>query len=130
MSTEVLQSTFALLKDDLVEGIQDENLDILDEFSAEYLAEQVILIAHSLAIRPVVTHKLRRYDKKWVQYTLKVNNKHGGFVSVSDDSGTGVSRTLYYPYKPDDEESPYSALMNLAQMINEAWYQCKNDLVI
>ena len=128
MSTENINLLLENERQNLIEGIYDDNLDILEEYSGEYIAQEVILIAKSLAFRDVVTHSIWRFDVEGKQvYHIKVNNSYKGFVSVSDDSATGVSKTCYYPFKfDDDEDSPYAALLNLAQMINEAWYHLKN----
>ena len=60
-------------------------------------------------------------------YLYSINNEHKGFVSISDDCSTGVSRTEYYPFYKDDEDGWYTGLCSLAEMINEAWYHLKND---
>ena len=128
MSTDNINTLLENERDYLIEGIQDDNLDILDEFTPEYIAQEVIVMAVSLAVRDVVTHTIKFLDVDgWVKYSIKVNNSYKGFVSVSNDDSTGVSRTEYYPFKFDDEEdSPYAALLNLAEMLSEAWYLCKN----
>ena len=60
---------------------------------------------------------------KGKNYYIKLNNNYKGFVSVSTCDETGVSRTEYYPYKvEEDDPSDIPALANLAEMINEAWY--------
>lgn len=128
MSTDNIITLLENEREYLIDGIQDDNLDILDEFTPEYIAQEVIVMAISLAVRDVVTHTIKFLDVDgWVKYSIKVNNSYKGFVSVSNDDSTGVSRTEYYPFKfDDDEDSPYAALLNLAEMLSEAWYLFKN----
>lgn len=124
MSTEVIETNLELMRDELSEFIQDENLDILDEFEADEVADLVISMAERLLHRDFCNgrfgHSLRTY-----QY--KVNNRYKGFVSVSDDSSTGVSRTEFKPFYNDDDEGYFTGLCSLAEMINEAYYNCNND---
>lgn len=124
MSTEAIETSIELLKDDLVEYILDENLDIVDEFEAERVADLVIDMGRRLAHRDFCAGHMK---KGKIDYLYKVNNKHGGFVSVSDYYlGTGVSTTLYYPFYADEEDGYFAGLCSLASMLNEAWYHCKN----
>ncbi len=112
------------MKDDLMEFVNDEPLDMLNEFSDLEIAEMVLAIASHLRLpAKVVEHEVKDYG-----YIVKVNNNHGGFVSVSDKytGSTGVSRTEYYPFFEDDEDGYFAGLCCLAQMINEAWYACNN----
>ena len=115
------------MKDDLVAYIQDEPLDMLDEFPEEEIADCVLAIASKLMNSESVHYPLTSCGGI-KNYKIKVNNIHGGFVSVSDeDTGdTGVSRTMYYPFFKDDEDGYFAGLTSLASMINEAWYQCNN----
>ena len=127
MSTEVMNRTLESYIDDLTEYITDENLDILDEFTAEITAFHCISIARWL-IRGCKVYQrsvLATATKK--VYHIKVNNTLLGFVSVSDDNGTGVSNTEYYPFWSDEEDGYFVGLCSLAQMINEAWYLCNNN---
>ena len=132
MSTQVIETSLEVMKEDLVEYINDENLDILDEVSAEEFAGQVIKIAQRLTFfmtyQPQKTiHGVIGNIENGVIWNVYVYNMKGGWVSVSDDESTGVSRTLYYPfYCSDDEEGWFAGLTSLASMINEAWYQCNN----
>ena len=129
MSTQVIETSLEVMKEDLVEYINDENLDILDEVSAEEFAGQVIKIAQRLTFfmtyQPQKTiHGVIGNIENGVIWNVYVYNMKGGWVSVSDDESTGVSRTLYYPfYCSDDEEGWFAGLTSLASMINEAWYQ-------
>lgn len=121
MSTSFLSTSLEAMKDDLMEYMIDENLDILNEFTDEAIADCVLAIAsHLLLPAKVVEHKIKDYG-----YFIKVNNCYKGWVSVSDENTgtTGVSNTLYYPFYEEDE-SYFAGLCNLAWMINEAWYQC------
>lgn len=114
-----------LLKEQLIEGIQEDNLDMLDEFSAEEIADKVMSIAEKLAMHPVIHTKMIKFGRPNMVYQLKVNNTlMDGYVSLSDDCQTAVSRTRYIPYYAD-EDGEYTGLLNLAQMINECWYRLK-----
>ena len=69
------------------------------------------------------------YDTKvkGQEYAVRVNNHYKGFVSVTNEDGdTGLSETCYYPFFEDEEDGWFAGQMNLAQMINEAWYHCNN----
>lgn len=126
MSTEVLLTNLELMRSDLEEFIADDNFDMLDEFTEEEVADAVFTIAAKLMVSDVVEHPIVSCGGLW-NYQIKVKNHHKGFVSVSDDvlGITGVSRTEYKPfYFSEDEDGYFSGLTNLAQMINEAWYQC------
>jgi len=128
MSTENLNMTFEVLKPDLVEFIENDGLDIIsdEKMSAESLANLCIELAMKFenGCRSLL-HPFMTSDRKG--YMLKVNNTHGGFVSVSNPDGTGVSHTEYYPYFTDDpEDGKLTGLCSLASMINEAWYHCNN----
>lgn len=132
MSTETLKETLESFKQDLEEYITDENLDILDEVSAEEFAGQVIKIAQRLTFfmtyQPQKTiHGVIGNIEKGYIWNVKVNNVHGGWVSVSGDESTGVSNTMWYPfYCSDNEDGWFAGLMSLASMINEAWYLSEN----
>ena len=126
MSTEMIATNLELLKEDLIEHINDECADILDEFEDEEFADVVIDIARLLENEKVVNYSLTSCGGiKY--YLIKVNNSHGGFVSVSDEDSdiTGVSRTLFYPYWVEHCDC-FAGLCSLAEMINEAWYQLKS----
>ena len=131
MSTETLKETLESFKGDLVEYINDECLDILERESAEEFAGQVIKIAQRITFfmkyQPQKTiHGVIGNVEKGYIWNVKVNNVHGGWVSVSGDESTGVSNTMYYPFFKDDEDGYYTGLISLAQMINEAWFACNN----
>ena len=132
MSTETLKETLESFKGDLVEYINDECLDILERESAEEFAGQVIKIAQRLTFfmkyQPQKTiHGVIGNVEKGYIWNVKVNNVHGGWVSVSDDESTGVSNTMWYPfYCSDDSDGWFAGLISLASMINEAWYHCNN----
>lgn len=128
MSTEVLTRTWEVLREPFIELVYDENLDMLDEFSAEDIASNVIHIVRRLKHEHTICTYLRK-NGKLTDYQVKVRNQHKGFVSVSDvnNGNTGVSYTEYYPYFVGDyEDGDFAGLLNLAQMINEAWYHCNN----
>ena len=121
MSTTFVSLTLEAMKEDLMEYMTDENLDMLNEFTEEEVADCVLAIAsHLLLPAKVVEHEIKEYG-----YIIKVNNEYKGWVSVSDrNTGTtGVSNTLYYPFYEEDE-SYFAGLCSLASMINEAWYHC------
>lgn len=120
----MIETNLELLHLDLVTFINDEPLDMLEEFTDDEIAIEVISIANRLIHRDFCNGHLK---KGKVDYLYHVNNKHGGFVSLSDNNGdTGVSRTEYYPFFKDDEEGYFAGLCSLASMINEAWYHCNN----
>lgn len=124
MSTQVIETSLEVYKQDLVEYINDEPFDMLDEFEADVIADLVISIAERLMHRDFCNGHLIKRPR--VDYLYKVNNKMNGFVSISDDDCTGVSRTEYYPFFKDDEDGYFAGLTSLASMINEAWYLCNN----
>ena len=131
MSIETLKETLESFKGDLVEYINDECLDILDIVSAEEFAGQVIKIAQRITFfkrsRPnMAVHGVIGNVEKGNIFNVKVNNSHGGWVSVSDDECAGVSYTMWYPFFSDDEDGWFAGLTSLASMINEAWYLCNN----
>ena len=115
-------------REDLIEEIRDINPDMLDEFTEDEIADCVLEVATKLGTRKgrVVEHLLVKFsDRGNKDYRIKVNNSNGGFVSVSDDCNTGVSRTLYYPFYVEKGEA-LCGLASLVEMINEAWYLCNN----
>ena len=128
MSTEVIETSLGLMKDGLIEYINDEPLDILDEFSAEEVADLCISIARRLIYRNFCVGHFIKFGQNRLNrdYIYKVVNELGGLVSVSDDCTTGVSRTEYKPFYKDDEDGYFIGLCSLASMINEAWYLCNN----
>ena len=126
MSTEVINAS----REDLLDEIRDLNPDMLDEFTEEEIADCVLEIATKLGTKKgkVIEHKLIKFNDNRgnKDYTIKVRNVLRGSVSVSDDCSTGVSETLYYPFYLCEEE-PFSGLCSLIEMINEAWYNLKNN---
>ena len=125
MSTTFVSLSLEAMKEDLMEYITDENLDMLDEFREEEIADCVLAIASHLTLPAKVVEQPLNCGGIW-NYQIKVNNKHQGFVSVScEETGTtGVSESCYYPFYKDDEEGYFAGLCSLADMINEAWYLC------
>ena len=123
MSTELMLTNLELMRSDLEEFITDDNLDMLNEFTEKTLADLTINIAARLMVHDSFLCILT--NDVW-NYQVKVNNRMKGFVSCSEDTLgiTGVSRTEYKPFFYDEEEGYFSGLCNLAQMINEAWYNC------
>lgn len=122
MSTEVLETNLEMMHLDLVTFINDEPLDMLDEFTADEIASEVISIARRLMYRSFANGHM---VKGKIDYIYSINNKISGSVSVSNDDCTGVSRTEYKPFYKDDEDGYFTGLCSLAQMLNEAWYHCK-----
>ena len=110
-----------VLRDEIAESILDSNLDILDIFNSEEIADKVMEIAGALESSPSAEVSMVHGT---YEYQIKVNNNMNGFVSVSDSFSTGVSRTLYKPYYVDDD-GELEGLINMASMINEAWYKLK-----
>ncbi|MBR1447851.1 MAG: hypothetical protein IJ588_03765 [Prevotella sp.] len=128
MSTEVIDTNLELMHLDLVTFINDEPLDMLDEFTDEEIASEVISIARRLMHRDFCNGHLTKKGHPMKDYIYSINNKYKGFVSVTNDDGeTGVSRTEYKPFYTDDpEDGAFVGLCSLASMLNEAWYHCNN----
>ncbi len=119
-----------LLREDLMENVNV--LDMTEVFSPEDIVSCVIDIAMLLGEKSgrVIDYTLHKFDDRGNKdYQIKVINTYGGSVSVSDDCCTGVSNTLYYPFFAD-EDGYLSGLLSLMDMINEAWYNCTEDLVL
>lgn len=127
MSSVFISLQLEAMKEDLMEYITDENLDMLDEFPKEEIADCVLAVASHLMLPAKVVEQPLTSCGGIHNYQIKVNNDLQGFVSVSNEytGDTGVSRTLYYPFYKD-EESYFAGLCSLASMINEAWYHCNN----
>ena len=123
MSTEVLETNLELMHLDLVTFINDEPLDMLEEFDADTIASEVISIARRLMYRDFCNGHIK---KGKTDYLYSINNKMKGWVSISSDDCTGVSRTEYKPFWKDEEDGWFTGLCSLASMINEAWYHCNN----
>lgn len=120
MSTQVIETNLEMMRQDLVQFINDEPLDMLDEFTDEEIADTCISVAKFLG-------HTRNYIGSLKDYKLKIENRLKGFVSLSNDYETGVSHTEYYPFFLDDpEDGAFTGLCCLAQMLNEAWYYLNN----
>lgn len=121
MKKEVLNQSCDCTEAILAEMIHDENLDIVDEetITAWDFANYVIFLSKVLRTYWLI-------EDEYAGFKIKIRNCLRGSVSVSDDECTGLSTTLYKPF-PTDDEDLYGALLNLAQMINEAWYECNNQ---
>ena len=126
MSTERIRMASSIHEESLKEFINDENLDMLDEFSAQQIANVVIYMADAFKHGNKVVQMPLFSKMANKGYFLKANNNYQGFVSVSHIEQTGVSRTEYYPFFTDEDEGDFAGLCSLAQMINEAWYSCVN----
>lgn len=123
MSTQVIETNLELMQLDLVTFINDEPLDMLDEFEADDIASEVISIARRLMHRDFCNGHIK---KGKADYLYSINNRMGGWVSISDDDCTGVSNTLFKPFYEDEEDGWFTGLCSLASMLNEAWYHCNN----
>jgi len=121
MSTEVMNQCGICMEAELAEILQDDCLDIIDgeNITAFDFANYVMYLSKVLRINPFV-------EDSYKGYRIKVRNCLYGSVSVSNDYETGVSETLYKPF-PTDDEDIFGAWLNLAQMINEAWYQINKE---
>lgn len=126
MSTERIRMASSIHEESLKEFINEENLDMLDEFSAQQIANVVINMAEAFKHGNKVVQMPLFSKMTHKGYFLKVNNNYQGFVSVSHIEQTGISRTEYYPFFADEDEGDFAGLCSLAQMINEAWYSCVN----
>lgn len=123
MSKTEIDATLEALREDLIEHINEQPLDMLEEFEAEEIADKVIDIARTLVVRKFTNG---HFKNGRADYLYSINNQNGGWVSVSDSDGvTGVSRTMYFPFFCD-EDGYFAGLTSLASMFNEAWYHCKN----
>ena len=122
MSTDFWNRLEQGFEEELANIIQDDCLDIVEQekISAKDFAHYVIYLSKILGVSPMVTDEFKGC-------VIKIRNCIRGSVSVSTDNCTGVSNTLYYPfpYREDDDDL-FGAWLNLAQMINEAWYHCNN----
>ena len=118
MSTEVFNECAKCSEAVLAEIIQDENLDIVDDvnITAWDFSNYVIYLSKVLRTYWLI-------DDEYKGMKIRIRNCLRGSVSVSNDECTGVSETLYYPFPLNDDDL-FGAWLNLAQMINEAWYQC------
>lgn len=127
MSTDVLEDICISLQDDLKEHINDEPFDMLEEFTDEEIAIEVISIACRLLHHPYccghIIHKKSDDIPKYSDYRYSVNNEYKGTLSVSNADCTGVSKTEYFPFFHDGDEC-LDGLTSLADMLNEAWYYC------
>ena len=121
MSNEYYNQCGNWLESELAEIIQDDCLDIVDgeKVTAIDFANYVIYLSKVLRSYWLI-------EDEYKGMKIKIRNCLHGSVSVSNDSCTGVSKTLYYPFPLNDDDM-FGAWLNLAQMINEAWFQCNND---
>ena len=122
MSTEFFNRLQQGFEEELAEIIQDDCLDIVcdEKVTAKDFAHYVVYLSKVLSVSPIV-------EDEYKGMKIKVRNVYKGSVSVSSDDCTGVSRTAYYPFPyRNDEDDLFAAWLTLAQMINEAWYQCNN----
>lgn len=108
----------------LQEWMNDEVFDMLEAFNDNEIAVTAIILAKRLNGKNEALCSI--YDHKGKRYTIKVNNRLRGFVSMSDENETALSETHYYPYftehDPKTGDSDLEGLKNLCSMINEAWY--------
>lgn len=120
MSTEVLNQCANCMEVELAEIISNDCLDIVDgeNITAWDFANYVVYLSKALRVYWLV-------EDEYKGMKIKVRNCLRGSVSVSDEDSTGLSETLYKPF-PTDDEDIFGAWLNLAQMINEAWFLCKN----
>ena len=120
MSTEVMNRVGNCMEAQLAEIIQDDCLDIVqdEKVTAWDFANYVIYLSKVLRVSPFI-------EDEYKGMKIKIANHLNGYVSVSSDDSTGVSRTKYFPL-PLHDDDVFSAWLNLAQMINEAWYLCNN----
>jgi hypothetical protein len=44
----------------------------------------------------------------------------------TDEIGTGVSHTAFWPFYKDQDDGFLPGLTSLTEMISEAWYRCEN----
>jgi hypothetical protein len=108
------------METELAEIISNDCLDIVDgeNVTAWDFANYVMYLSKVLRVCWLV-------EDEYKGMKIKVRNCLRGSVSVSCGESTGLSETLYKPF-PTDDEDIFGAWLNLAQMINEAWYNCNN----
>ena len=78
MGKDRLDMTLEAMREDLIEYINDENLDILDEFSADVLANEVISIAQRLMVRDFCNGHLIKHDNRNIDYLYSIDNSLAG----------------------------------------------------
>lgn len=116
------------LRERIEEILHDEWYDILDRVEVIDFVDAVESVVngigeHVSGFRIIIGSVV---ECTLGEYNFKVSNTYKGFVSCSDDNGTGVSHTEYYPYYYDSDD-PDAGLKNLIEMMNEAWYLCTTD---
>lgn len=124
MSTDVISRTLDTFRQDLIDYVNEECVEVTDYMTAEEFAGQVIGIAKQIAVNDSKTTdaEISSGEESW---QVRVINVRGGLVSVSCDDCTGVSNTLWYPFY-NGTEGWFSGLVSLASMINEALYYCES----
>lgn len=107
-----------------MELLNDDVYEICEEFEPQSVAAAVAMVIDRLTNRRGLPIN-RTVDVELGKYQFRVNNRINGFVSCSDtDEGcTGISRTLFFPYYEEDDDS---GRINLIQMMNEAFVACSN----
>ncbi len=103
----------------LDEIFEDEIYDMVDAIPQEIICEELTELNEGIGLNRVKDFMIE-------DFAFRVNNTHGGFVSCTNENGTGVSYTLYYAFPNDGEHEPKEMWKNLIDMMNEAWYACVN----
>lgn len=103
----------------LDEIFEDKIYDMVDAIPQEIICEKLTELDHEITFGSVNDFELEGF-------AFRVNNRLGGFVSCSNEEGTGKSDTLYLPFPCDRDHDTKEMFKNLIDMMNEAWYACVN----
>ena len=103
----------------LDEIFEDEIYDIIDAIPQEIICEKLTELNEGISLNRVKDFMIE-------DFAFRVNNHMGGFVSCTNENGTGISNTLYYAFPMDGEHDTKEMFKNLIDMMNEAWYACVN----
>lgn len=103
-----------------ISAMENDNYDMNTVFSAHAVATACETIFRKLRTNDVITTRLGGYSVK-VQ-----NAKQGSWLSMSNEDGTAVSRTLASILDTQTTVST-DEIENLIEMLNEAWYKLNKD---
>lgn len=121
----VLREDEGYFYDMVMDVIEEELLDMEDEFSKEEIGDMIVnILKNGLRLN---------YDFEWGDYQVRVHNsKKDSFVSFSsiadDDRGTGVSeRSMSYLIPHNAGEIDSYVISELLSSVNQAWYMCNQE---
>ncbi len=117
-------------KENVLEVLENECYDILNDYEPEKVAD--LVMEFQKQIHDHVTGNMSRLvlGKKYVakldQFEFELLNVRKGYVKCTDEEeNIGISRTLFFPLYSSSDDS-LDGLTNFVEMINEAYYYCKN----